>query len=77
VLALFGNGRVEEWLHCAGLSPVDMCDARFVPRIAALLARFHSLDVPLPRDRHTPFAVIYDWLRQARTLSFEDEAKQV
>ena len=48
VRAVFGNGRAEEFLCCATLTPAQMCDAAFVPRIAEMLARFHRVRVPPP-----------------------------
>jgi hypothetical protein len=45
VLALFANGRIEQWLECICLSPTDMCDPKLIPRIARHLRRFHSIQV--------------------------------
>lgn len=70
MLTLFANGRVEQFLHCATLTPQQMCDPRFIPRVAALLARFHSVRVPLPR-RPSTFPTIRRWLRMARRLRFD------
>eukprot|EP00775_Hariotina_reticulata_P008598 gene8598-8780_t len=75
VLALFGNGRIEEWLNCAGITPADMCDPEFVPRIARLLRRFHGLDIALPRQPYAPWGVIEAWLQKAKSLQFEDAVK--
>jgi hypothetical protein len=77
VLALFANGRIEQWLDCICLSPADMCDPQLVPRIADHLRRFHSIQVDLPRAPHTPWGVIRDWLQQAKQLNFTDADKQV
>ena len=33
--------------------------------------------VDLPRNPHTPWGVIRDWLKQAQQLQFGDPAKQV
>lgn len=33
--------------------------------------------VDLPRNPHTPWGVIRDWLKQAQQLQFSDPAKQV
>ncbi|KAI8475730.1 MAG: putative ethanolamine kinase 1 [Monoraphidium minutum] len=70
VLAVFDNGRVEEFLHCITMTPQQMCDAAFIPRIARLLADFHKADVDLPR---TPalFPTIRRWLAMARALDFD------
>lgn len=77
VLALFANGRIEQWLDCICLNPADMSDPCLVPRIARHLRRFHSIQVDLPRDPHTPWGVIRDWLQQAQQLTFTDPVKQV
>jgi len=77
VLALFANGRIEQWLNCISLSPTDMCDPHMVPCIARQLRRFHSIDVALPKAPHTPWGVIQDWLQQAKQLKFTDPVKQV
>lgn len=77
VLALFANGRIEQWLDCICLSPADMSDPCLVPRIARHLRRFHSIQVDLSRDPHTPWGVIRDWLQQAQQLTFTDPVKQV
>ncbi|GBF91539.1 hypothetical protein Rsub_04279 [Raphidocelis subcapitata] len=72
VLTLFANGRIEQFLHCATLTPQQMCDPRFIPRIAALLARFHSVQARLPR-RPSTFPTIRRWLRMARRLKFASD----
>jgi len=77
VLALFGNGRIEEWLNCSGITPADMCDPKFVPRIALLLRQFHGLDIALSRQPHAPWGVIGAWLQKAKSLQFEDPVKLV
>lgn len=77
MLALFANGRIEQWLDCTGVSPSDMCDPQMVPRIARQLRRFHSIDVDLPKAPHTPWGVTRDWLQQAKQLKFTDPVKQV
>eukprot|EP00879_Flechtneria_rotunda_P014231 GHRR01014868.1.p1 GENE.GHRR01014868.1~~GHRR01014868.1.p1 ORF type:complete len:197 (+),score=43.27 GHRR01014868.1:242-832(+) len=77
VLALFANGRIEDWLDCSCLSPQEMCSPAFVPRIARQLRRFHALDVDLPKTPHTPWGVIRNWLANAKTLKFTDPVKQV
>jgi hypothetical protein len=77
VLALFANGRIEQWLHCVCLSPHDMCSPALVPRIARQLRRFHGIDVALPKQPLTPWGVIRAWLKQARQLTFTDPVKQV
>jgi thiamine kinase-like enzyme len=69
VLALFGNGRIEQFLHCLTLTPQQMCAPAFIPRIAALLARFHATRVPLPRVPGL-FPTIRRWLEMARALEF-------
>jgi thiamine kinase-like enzyme len=77
VLALFANGRIEEWLNCCSISPQDMCSARMVPRIARLLRRFHGTQVDLPREPHAPWGVIDEWMAKAQQLQFTDPVKQV
>eukprot|EP00879_Flechtneria_rotunda_P021600 GHRR01022767.1.p1 GENE.GHRR01022767.1~~GHRR01022767.1.p1 ORF type:complete len:323 (+),score=84.31 GHRR01022767.1:302-1270(+) len=76
VLALFANGRIEDWLDCSCSSPQEMCSPAFVPRIARQLRRFHALDVDLPKTPHTPWGVIRNWLANAKTLKFTDPVKQ-
>jgi ethanolamine kinase len=71
---MFHNGRVEEFLHCITLTPQQMCDPHFVPRIAQLLRRFHAADIHLPRTP-TLWGVIAQWLEQAQQLEFTDAAK--
>lgn len=77
VLALFANGRIEEWLDCCGITPQEMCSPRFIPRIARQLCCFHALDVDVPKAPHTPWGVIADWLAQAKQLQFRDPGKKV
>lgn len=75
VLALFGNGRIEEFLHCTTLEPRQMLEPSFVARIASKLARFHTASVDLPREPGV-FATTRKWLAMARGLQFEDAAKK-
>lgn len=78
ILALFSNGRIEEWLDAITLNPEDMCNVQFIPRIASQLCRFHQLQLDLPcKAPNTPWAVIDDWLKQAKQLKFKDPQKQV
>lgn len=72
VLALFSNGRIEQFLDCMTLTPAQMCDDFFIPRIAALLARFHTVQVDLP-DPHSSslFKTIRRWLDMAKHLEFD------
>lgn len=77
VRALFANGRIEEWLDCASITPADMCSPAFVPRIARLLRRFHALEVDLPRHPKAPWEVTWQWLAQAKALTFTDPVKKV
>lgn len=76
VLALFANGRVEEFLDCATLTPPQMRDPSFVPRIAAGLARFHGAGVNLVPKAPGVFATIRRWLAMARGLDFHDEPRR-
>lgn len=78
VLALFANGRIEEWLDCITLTPEDMCSTQYVPRIARQLRKFHQIQLDLPnKEPSTPWAVIANWIRQAKQLKFKDSKKQV
>jgi ethanolamine kinase len=77
VLALFANGRIEEWLNCCSITPQDMCSASMVPRIARQLRRFHGIQVDLPRQPHAPWGVIDEWMEKAQQLQFTDPVKQV
>lgn len=43
VLAMFANGRIEEFLIAKTLTPPEMGDPHFVPRIAATLRRLHGV----------------------------------
>lgn len=45
VVAVFTNGRVEEFLWAKTLSPEEMCSPRFIPRIAAKLRHMHGLQL--------------------------------
>ncbi|WIA15359.1 hypothetical protein OEZ85_002023 [Tetradesmus obliquus] len=76
VLALFANGRIEQWLNCCSITPQDMCSARMVPRIARQLRRFHGIQVDLPRQPHGPWGVINEWMDKAQQLQFTDPVKQ-
>lgn len=75
VVGLFGNGRIEEFLECKTLTPEEMADPAFVPRIATRLREFHGLQLDLPREP-TLWATINGWLAQARQLSFPNPEKQ-
>jgi hypothetical protein len=52
------------------LTPQQMCDDAFVPRIARLLASFHAVRVDLPREPRL-FLTIRGWLQMAEALKFE------
>lgn len=78
MLALFANGRIEEWLDCITMTPEDMCNPQYVPRIASHLHKFHQLHLDVPcKAPNTPWRVIDNWLQQAKQLTFSDPQKQV
>lgn len=70
MLALFSNGRIEQFLHCATMTPQQMCDPAFIPRIAALLSKFHAVEVPGAPRVAGLFPTIRRWLEMARGLEF-------
>lgn len=74
MLCIFGNGRVEQFLYCKTLRPVEMCSPEFVPRIAEVLARFHAASVQLPRTPRPLFTTIWAWFDMARELEFQHDA---
>ena len=47
LLATFGNGRIEQFLHARNLTPEEMASPRYAAAIAATLARFHAIQLPV------------------------------
>nr|BAU37043.1 ethanolamine kinase [Chlamydomonas asymmetrica] len=78
VVGLFENGRIEEFLPCKTLTPDEMASPDYVPRIAARLRKFHELKglEQQSQPRQTQFDTIRGWLAMARSLHFDDPAKQ-
>jgi ethanolamine kinase len=77
VMATFGNGRAERFLHCHTLRPEQMVSPPYRERIAAALARFHAVEPPNPpHDRARPslWPSIRKWLDEARSLDWSAEA---
>lgn len=73
VLGVFANGRIEAFLTAKTLTPAEMSSPAFVPCIATQLRRLHAV----PTDGvPTLWQTIDRWLSMARSLSFEDAAKQ-
>jgi len=69
VLSVFCNGRVEEFLYCKTLQPEEMCSLVYVPRIAQMLAKFHAVSAPLPREPNL-WQTIWSWFALAQQLDF-------
>lgn len=78
VVALFDNGRIEEFLWAKTLEPEEMCSPELVPRIAKRVRELHNLNLNLEDVPAVPslFGTIYAWLVMARGLKFEDPSKQ-
>mmetsp|Transcript_7572 Transcript_7572/g.18796 ORF Transcript_7572/g.18796 Transcript_7572/m.18796 type:complete len:369 (-) Transcript_7572:136-1242(-) len=75
VLAVFGNGRVEDFMTALTLTPTDMCDPHYVPRIARKLRQLHQVDVS-HLGKPQLFETIEGWLAMAKDLDFShDPAK--
>lgn len=74
VLAVFENGRIEEFLTATTLTPADMAHPTYVPRIARILRRLHG--VTTGGQQPQLFEGIRAWLHTARGLSFPDASKQ-
>lgn len=70
VLCAFTNGRIEEFLTVKTLAPEEMGHPDFVPRIAAMLSKFHQVRAPgeggllaVLRMSHTArYAVVIGWM---------------
>mmetsp|Transcript_13939 Transcript_13939/g.37215 ORF Transcript_13939/g.37215 Transcript_13939/m.37215 type:complete len:456 (+) Transcript_13939:67-1434(+) len=79
VVAVFGNGRIEEFMNAYTLTPQDMSSPLFIPRIAQRLRQLHEVHMPMGcqgGNKPLLFDTIYSWLGMARALTFEDSAKQ-
>lgn len=73
LLAMFKNGRVEEWFDNAQtLGPDDLVNPELSRMIAARLAEMHQKQVSGVREP-VLFKTLYDWLRITQGLSFTDE----
>eukprot|EP00955_Chlamydomonas_euryale_P089936 364500-Chlamydomonas_euryale.AAC.41 len=73
VVGEFANGRIEAFLTAKTLKPEEMSHPKFVPRIAALLRKLHSV----PTDgKPVLWPTIMEWFEMAKALEFEDLSKQ-
>ena len=77
VLASFANGRIEEFLEAKTLLPTEMCSPDYIPLIARTIRRFHSIKSDgEEKSRPILWETISSWFNMARSLSFDDPAKQ-
>lgn len=76
LLALFPNGRVEEFIHARTLSAADLRDVEISSLIATKLREFHDLSMTGPRIVHL-WDRLRNWLKAARSLCSYEEAKEI
>lgn len=74
LLAMFKNGRIEEWFDGRTLGPNDLADPVLSRMIAARLAEMHKKKVSGAREP-VLFKTLYSWMRVASEVTFTDEKK--
>ncbi|KAK9080795.1 hypothetical protein SSX86_000553 [Deinandra increscens subsp. villosa] len=75
LLALFPEGRVEEFIHAKTLSASDLRDPETSTLIAAKLREFHGLNMPGSKTA-VLWPTVRKWLIKARSLCSEEHMKE-
>ncbi len=79
ILGKFLNGRVEGYLHCRSMAPIDMCQTKpidFVSSIAREMARMHNLNI-VCRGDNVLWDRLHAWGNKAQKITFsDDDSKQ-
>jgi len=80
LLKTFTNGRIEEFIPCVTLTDDTVCLPRTQECVATLMRRWHSLDLAstssAPAGAVGTFATLGEWLRIAKTITFDDPDRQ-
>lgn len=75
VVATFGNGRIEEYLHLSTLEPHHLLEPRISGAVARRMRRFHTIDM-LGAKEPQFLPILQRWIAEAKTLTSDDPAKQ-
>ncbi|KAK6029963.1 Choline/ethanolamine kinase, partial [Ostertagia ostertagi] len=66
LLAVFPGGRIEEFIPSRNLGKEEYLSEKFFPSIAALLAKVHAIEMPLPKSpQYIP--LVRSWLLRCRS----------
>ncbi|KAL1284109.1 Choline kinase [Trichinella pseudospiralis] len=63
---IFTGGRLEEYIPSRPLSAVEVRQSHFSRQIAAKMAQFHALSVPLSKEPTYLFDALRRWMRQLK-----------
>ncbi|KRY61317.1 Choline/ethanolamine kinase, partial [Trichinella britovi] len=63
---IFPGGRLEEYIPSRPLSAVEVRQSHFSRQIAAKMAQFHALSVPLSKEPTYLFDALKRWMRQLK-----------